>query len=186
MALICAVVLDRPGSGFAELAAVGSILADDYRPSEKWRGSPFEWLQTLPAVRRGAAGRRLVERWARGEGFTAVTVTTPDKQLFIIIDDIRVQLKMSTLWQGGTYRFQQIRDKDYDFCLFLGISPTTVHAWLVPKDVLDVHVINHLGQHTGVAATETSWVTVNPSSVPRWMSPFGDGLSRVAELLRGA
>ncbi|RPE76006.1 MULTISPECIES: hypothetical protein [unclassified Frondihabitans] len=137
----------------------------------------------MPPVKRGAVGRRLVERWARQSGFEATVWTSEDRQIYLLINGFRVQVKLSTLWQSGFYRFQQIRDREYDFCLLLGLSPTTVHAWLVPKDALDVHVIGHLGQHTGSQAKETAWLTVYPSDPPQWLTWFGDDLDNVAQML---
>jgi len=169
--------------GFTELSAVASGLADMYRPSPAWRGSPFKWVQSLPPGRRGAVGRQLFQQWARNQGLQAETHTSPDRQIFVVANGAQVQVKLSTLWRNGFYRFQQIRDRDFDFCLFLGLSPQSVHAWLVPKEVLDVHVIGHLGQHTGAGASETAWVTVYPKEVPGWLEPFGGSLERVHSML---
>ncbi|MFP7762034.1 hypothetical protein [Marisediminicola sp. LYQ85] len=168
---------------YVHMGEIAKGLAMNYTPSPAWRGSPFEWIQTMPPAKRGSVGRRLVERWAQQAGFDAESWTSDDKQIYLLINGFRVQVKFSTLWQSGFYRFQQIRDRDFDFCFCLGLSPKSVHAWLIPKDALDAHVIGHLGQHTGSQAQETAWLTVYPSDPPQWLTWFGDDLDHVAQML---
>ncbi|MDA8399734.1 MAG: hypothetical protein M0008_06755 [Actinomycetota bacterium] len=55
-----------------------------------------------------------------------------------------MEIKVSTLWQSGVYKFQQIRDQEYDYLLYLGVPPFDAHAWLLPKSVLFEHVIAHM------------------------------------------
>ena len=93
---------------------------------------------------------------------------------------------MSTLWESGVYKFQQIRDQEYDFCLCIGLSPFESSAWLLPKEVLMEFVIGHMGQHTGVRGSDTAWLSFPAHAPLDWMEPYGDTLFAVYELLRSA
>ena len=44
-----------------------------------------------------------------------------------------MEIKFSTLWKSGVYKFQQIRDQEYDAMVLLGISPFSAACWIVPK-----------------------------------------------------
>ena len=92
-------------------------------------------------------------------------------------------IKFSTLWKSGGYKFQQIRDQNYDFVFALGISPFDAHAWVIPKAVLKRHVIGHMGQHTGAAATDTSWLSVKVGEEPHWLMECGGSLTKARDVL---
>jgi hypothetical protein len=94
-----------------------------------------------------------------------------------------VEIKFSTLWKTGVYKFQQIRDQNYDYCFCLGVSPFEAHAWLIPKAVLREHVIGKMGQHTGVAAADTAWLSFTVGEAYEWMKPHGGSLSDVKAIL---
>jgi hypothetical protein len=164
------------------LAAVSSELATSYPETRDWDGSPFKWMLSVPSATRGKIGRDLVATWAAEAGFV-VGIEYRNNQPYLIVNGARVVVKTSTLWRSGVYRFQQIKDRDYDFCLCLGISPNQVHAWLIPKFVLDAEVIGHRGQHTGAGASETSWIHAGPNSGSTWLEPYGDSLDDAGEIL---
>jgi len=167
---------------FSELADASHRVAAYYLESEsQWVGSPFEWLVRLPSRRKGAAGERIIEDWAVSRGLAVSS--SPSTHADRIINGHRVEIKLSTLWSAGVYKFQQIRDQDYDYCLCLGLSPFEAHVWLVPKDELLRHVIGQRGQHRGREGTDTSWITVEPESPEEWMRPYGDTLDHVHRLL---
>ncbi|MHB8289693.1 MAG: hypothetical protein ACYDEY_10735 [Acidimicrobiales bacterium] len=93
-----------------------------------------------------------------------------------------MEIKFSTLWQSGVYKFQQIRDQEYDYLLCLGVSPFNAHAWLLPKPVLFEHVIGHMGQHTGVTGTDTAWLSFRSGVPYTWMRSHGGALGDVWRL----
>lgn len=143
-----------------------------------WAGSPFEWLKKIPSSRtRGKAGEMLVERWCQAMGLTVER--SPDSECDRVIEGHRIEIKMSTLWATGDYRFSQIREQDYSHCLCLGISPFAAHGWLLPKAVLRRHVIGHMGQHTGGDAAETSWLGFDAASPLPWMRRYGGSLDEL-------
>lgn len=169
------------GRDFDTIANLSRSMSAD-RPAElSWEGSPFQWLKSLPSASRGSVGKDLAARWAAATGLKVQSGTGTDGDR--LIQGAAVQIRMSTLWNAGLYKFQQIRDLDYDYLFCLGLSPHEVHAWLFPKAVLDRHVIGRMGQHTGSASHETAWIELKPAAEPTWARPYGNTLSHVHGLL---
>lgn len=165
------------------LAGLASSLAPDYVPAidDPWLGSPFQWILAVPSRTKGAIGEALVAGWSAAKGFDVVRST--NSQADRIIHGHRVEVKFSTLWKNGGYKFQQIRDQDYDYAFCLGVSPFDAHAWLLPKSVLHQFVIGHMGQHTGASGSDTAWLGFSSGNPYSWMSPYGGRLADVARIL---
>lgn len=168
------------------LAGLATTLEPDYvQDTAAWEGSPFRWIKTsLPSRTVGAVGEALVAGWAAAKGFDVTR--TGDSEADRIINGHRVEIKFSTLWANGGYKFQQIRDQRYDFCFCLGVSPFDAHAWLIPKSVLEEHVIGHMGQHSGARAQDTAWLGFKVGAAYPWMEEHGGRLADVALLLERA
>ena len=166
------------------LASLSASLAPDYASAadDPWIGSPFEWILRVPSRTKGAIGEALVAGWAAAKGFDVVRSRSSNADR--IINGHRIEIKMSTLWKSGGFKFQQIRDQEYDYCLCIGFSPFDVQAWLLPKTVLNEFVIGHMGQHTGATGRDTSWLGFQADLALNWMGPYGDRLSDVEHLLR--
>ena len=81
------------------------------------------------------------------------------------------------------YKFQQIRDQNYDYLFALGISPFDAHAWVIPKTVLKEYVIGHMGQHTGADATDTAWLSVKVGAELAWLRELGGTLAAASDVL---
>lgn len=165
------------------LSALSLSLAPDYARAvdDPWIGSPFEWILKVPSRTKGAIGEALVAGWAATKGFDVVRSRNSDADR--VINGHRIEIKMSSLWKSGGFKFQQIRDQEYDYCFCIGISPFDAQAWLLPKPVLSEHVIGHMGQHTGALGTDTAWLGFNHDKPYEWMKPFGPRLSDVARQL---
>lgn len=165
------------------LAGIAATLEQDYvqKGADPWEGSPFAWIKTRPSRQVGAIGEQLVAGWSAAKGFDVVRSTNSDADR--IINGHRIEIKFSTLWQSGVYKFQQIRNQSYDHLFCLGVSPYDAHAWLLPKAVLLEHVIGHMGQHTGAAGTETAWLSFDARTPYRWMTPYGGSLSEALAVL---
>ncbi|MBC6443379.1 MAG: hypothetical protein GDA53_09765 [Rhodobacteraceae bacterium] len=167
------------------LAKKSSCLAAEYPELEddQWNKSPFNWIRCLPPRTKGAIGERLVADYLACKGFDVTR--SPDGQADRIIAGHRAEIKMSMLWKNGTYKFQQIRDQNYEFAIFLGISPFDAHCWVLPKaDIIDrikTEDIPH--QHGGRDGTDTAWLTINPNDVQAWLSAFGGRLECVVGLI---
>lgn len=161
------------------LAGVAGMIQAEYREpdDDPWAGSPFAWIRTRPSRQRGAIGERLVAGWCAAKDLNVIR--SGDSEADRIIEGHRVEIKFSTLWQSGVYKFQQIRNQNYELLFCLGLSPFDAHAWLFPKDILLEHVIGHTGQHTGAAGTDTAWINVVAGSPRGWMASYGNRLADV-------
>ena len=47
-------------------------------------------------------------------------------------------------WKSGIYKFQQIQDQNYEFGIFLDLSPFQAHCWVINKDILKKYVIGYM------------------------------------------
>jgi len=167
------------------LAAIAGTLKADYireGEADPWAGSPFAWIRTLPSRQRGKIGEQLVAGWCAAKGFDVTA--SGDSEADRVIAGWRVEVKFSTLWASGVYKFQQIRDQNYDYVICLGLSPFDARCWVISKSLLRDHVIGHTPQHTGARGTDTFWLSFRASEAPAWLSDCGGILAEVYEVLR--
>lgn len=151
-----------------------------------WVGSPFRWIKARPSRQIGKIGEELVADWCSNKGFSVER--SPDSDADRIIAGHRIEIKFSTLWTDNRiYKFQQIRNQNYDYCFCIGVSPFDVHAWLIPKSELrEDRPPSFVPQHGGSDGLDTKWLSFVADSPPDWMKPFGGQLSDVAKLLKAA
>ncbi|HLO15755.1 MAG TPA: hypothetical protein VK206_13060 [Anaerolineales bacterium] len=170
-------------SEFELLASAATLIRPEFEKDKSpWAGSKFEWVLRLPSASKGKLGKRLVNAWCALKGLSIES--SSDSQADIMINGHRVEIKFSTLWEANIYKFQQIRDQNYEYAICLGISPFEAHCWVVSKQVLRTHVIGHMGQHTGSKGQETAWFTVNPKSPPDWLVLCGGTLEEAYKVLK--
>jgi len=168
---------------FELFATAANFIREEFeKNTEAWVGSPFEWVLTLPSASKGRLGKRLVYQWCAVKGLSIDS--SPDSEADMLINNHRVEIKFSTLWEVGIYKFQQIRDQNYEYSVCLGISPFDAHCWVISKAILKKHVIGHLGQHTGSKGQDTAWFEVNPQEPPDWLLPCGGTLDRAFSVLK--
>ena len=156
------------------------------KPDPVWAKSPFGWLLTLPSRSKGAFGEKLVQEIFRLDGFD-VKRPAAGSDHDRVINGHRIEIKLSTLWaENKHYKFQQIRDQEYDFLLFLGLSPESAHCWLVPKkEVYDGRVgVSH--QHGGKAGRDTLWLAFPATKPPAWLKRFGGTIEQAQKLMLAA
>jgi hypothetical protein len=171
-------VVDDPH--LAKFVQVSEVVSQEYAANlEGWSGSPFVWILTLPSRAKGAAAEKIVDSWLTGNGFDVRRAKHSGCDR--IVNGINLEIKFSTLWKSGGYKFQQLRDQDYEFVFCLGISPERVHAWLIPKAIAWEHAIP---QHGGSIGTDTKWLGFQADSPPHWMSEYGGTLKQVLACLR--
>lgn len=169
---------------FAALAAdKESEYADD---DVMWDGSPFRWIKTRPSRQIGSIAEALVSGWCATRGFDVVR--SPGSDADRIVNGHRIEIKFSTLWTDNLiYKFQQIRDQNYDFCFCIGVSPFDAQAWLIPKlELRTSRPPSLVPQHGGAVGRDTKWLSFVAASPPAWLEPFGGRLGDVAKLLKAA
>jgi hypothetical protein len=120
----------------------------------------------------------IVESWLDGLGFEVRPPSNSGHDR--TVSQVKVEIKFSTLWAGGEYVFQQLRDQDYEFVVLLGVSPSTAHAWAVPKAEAFARAVP---QHGGAAGRDTKWLRIRADAPPSWMAPFGGDLEAAVPVL---
>jgi len=169
------------------LAAIsGTVSADYAQAGESWVGSPFAWIKLHSSRRRGKIHEQLVSGFLAAKGFDVARVTGSSADR--LVNGCRVEIKFSTLWETGVYKFQQIRDQDYKIMLCLGVSPFDAHCWAIPKAALVRPLAGFAGQHTGGAGKDTAWLSINPAACHGWLAPYGgrlrDGIASLKKCAR--
>jgi len=168
----------------ALLASIASDLEPQYvDDSAMWTGSPFQWIKTRPSRQVGAIGEKLIRHWCVAKGFEVSR--SPDSEADMVIAGHRVEVKYSSLWTDNSiYKFQQIRDQNYDYCFCMGVSPFDVHAWFIPKsELMENKPPNLVSQHGGKTGRDTKWLSFPADHPPDWLTPHGGTLTRVHELI---
>ena len=167
------------------MTIAGTLHADYDNDDLSWSGSPFAWIKFRPSSKqRGTIGEQLIAGFFAAKDFDVTRC--PDSEADRIINGIRVEIKFSTLWEAGSYKFQQLRDHHYDVGIWLGVSPFNAHCWVVPKSVI-MHRWSTgeiKTQHGGRAGSDTAWLTVDPTIVPQWLSSLGGTLSQAVSSFR--
>lgn len=167
------------------LASIANTLRPTYVDAESaWEGSPFAWIRTRPSRQVGTIGEALVAGWCAAHNFNVLRC--PDSNADRIIENARIEIKFSTLWASGFYKFQQLRDQNYDYAVCLGVSPLDAHCWVLPKPVIIDNwgkVAGLSSQHGGRAGRDTAWLQVSPNLVPEWLKPYGGKLGDALAVL---
>lgn len=173
------VVGDQHLKNFIEVT--NKLSAEYAEQLEGWTESPFAWILTLPSRTRGAVGEKIVTEWLTSNG--CKVTRPPHSGCDRIVNGVNMEIKFSTRWKSGGYKFQQLRDQDYASVFCLGLSPQDVHAWLIPKAVAWDHATP---QHGGKAGKDTKWLSFPADSPPGWLSAYGGSLTEVLKIIRTA
>lgn len=167
------------------LAMYSEMLKQEYpERTAEWKESPFEWILRRPSKQKGTIGEKLVAGYLACKGFDVVR--SPDSEADRLINGVRAEIKMSTLWGNGNYKFQQFRDQDYRFAVCLGIGPFDAHCWVLSKETIMRQWKSGgiKSQHGGSGGTDTAWLTVNPKEEsPEWLNGCGGRLGQAIELI---
>ena len=170
-------------NAYKQLVDIAEELKSDYADQvATWENSPFQWIKGgISSRQKGQIGEIIVNRFLTLKGFTVGK--SPDSDADLIVNDKRVEVKLSTLWSGGIYKFQQIRDQSYDLLFCLGLSPSDAHAWVAQKS--DIIWTEMAHQHGGARGSDTWWISFEPPNSPHsWMRPQNGDLSHICESLR--
>lgn len=168
------------------LAGIAGTLRAEYADDNlAWEGSSFAWIKTRPSRQVGTIGEKLVAGYLAAKDFDVVK--SPDSDADRIVSGVRAEIKFSTLWRSGVYKFQQLRDQNYEVSICLGIAPFDAHCWVLPKKLIMEHwgrAEGLVSQHGGKRGKDTAWLNVNPTSIPEWLSSQGGSLRRATNALR--
>lgn len=171
---------------FDLLVSIASLLKTEYIREgvlDPWENSPFQWIRQIGSSRRiGKIGEQLVAGWCAAKGLDVMKShsTHADR----IIGGNPVEIKFSTLWESGVYKFQQLRDQDYDYAICLGISPFNAHCWVISKELLKRYVIGHRPQHKGQEGSDTFWLSVDINNPESWLQQCGGSLTEAFQILQ--
>lgn len=150
--------------------------------ADPWVDSPFRWIRTLAPRTKGKVGERISAGLVEARGVVVTKSTSSDADR--VFNGVPIEIKTSTLWDTGTYRFQQIRpDQEWDVLWCLGLSPHAVHCWAIPKQVAVAYAP---GQHSGQDASETLWLEIDPADPAAWLAPYGSTVARAVAALTAA
>lgn len=124
------------------LVSIANTLKEKHKHEKReWRDSPFRWMvEGVPPRTKGKIGEELVAAWCAGKGFSVAP--SGDSEADLIIEGRRIEIKLSMLWESGIFKFQQLRDQNYEYAICLGISPFDVQCWIMSKELLREHVID--------------------------------------------
>jgi len=152
-----------------------------------YRGSEFEWYRNLSSKRKGRVGELMVgdhfqkmgmevytSKEARTKKLVDKSVRLSDYDLYIKDLEIRAEVKTSTIWGNtNSFKFQQIREQEYDIIVFQFIHPDYVQLFYCTKEEAQQFImIEGNGQHGGGDAEETSWISVTKDKIPAYMKPL--------------
>ncbi|MEX2143302.1 MAG: hypothetical protein WD740_01795 [Anaerolineales bacterium] len=105
---------------FKLLADAADLIKNEFVIDKRnWSGSPFEWILPLASGAKGKLGKRLVYQWCALQNLSVDRA--PDSEADILVNGHRVEVKLSTLWASGIYKFQQLRDQNYEYAICLGV-----------------------------------------------------------------
>jgi len=167
------------------LAGIAGTLRADYADEGlAWEGSPFAWIKTRPSRQVGTIGEKLVAGYLAAKDFDVVR--SPDSEADRIVSGVRTEIKFSTLWKSGVYKFQQLRDQNYELAICLGVAPFDAHCWVLPKALIMENwgrAEGLVSQHGGARGKDTAWLNVDPTEIPAWLSSQGGSLRKATKVL---
>lgn len=149
---------------------------------DPWVDSPYKWLRELQSRTRGKAGEQIIASWLTTEGLTVARASSSNSDRCIELNE--VEIKLSTQWESGEFRFQQIRNQNYRYVILLGVMPQELRVWILPKKVALKY---STPQHTGKEGAETRWLSFPADKPPKWLARYGgqvtNGLAAVKRYL---
>lgn len=137
----------------------GHTLQDEINTKQKlWEHSPFKMVHFLSSSQRGKLAKELVAEWLQDNGLK--WESSPIRDLDLIVEGYKCQIRFSTLWEGNHYQFQQIRKTEYDYLICLGIRPNGADIWIGSLKEIASNWNTLTEQH----GKETIWVSISPKA----------------------
>ena len=175
--------------GLAALEAIAINIKGEFDTPEdaEWSDCSLKWIRSKPSATVGKIGRTLVKALCDSAFLPAKPVGYS-----LVLKGKILQVRTSTGWSGGGFKFQQLRHESYAAVFCLGITPHKVFAWVIPKGVIfkaDGTILTKDGltpQHKGKGGSDTAWINVDVQSVPPWMTQYGDSIAKAMTVLKAS
>ncbi|MCX7606925.1 MAG: hypothetical protein N2170_06650 [Bacteroidia bacterium] len=113
-------------------------------------------------------------RWPSGTPYYDILAIGPNCK-------IRLEVKFSTLWRTGVYKFQQLRDQPYDLLICLGLSPQEAHLWVFSKNEAFHYATP---QHGGKEGEDTYWLSFPPGELQEYGGKLEAGIERLIQYFK--
>ncbi len=155
------------------LAASITHLQEAFEENNPWYNSPFEWVLDANRQQKSLIVSRLFETWCKHNGFSFEKLG--DAEDLCIINGYQIAVKFCMLLDDGMYRFQPIRNDDYDYVLCIGISPEQAHGWVFEREAV-------IGK--SIYSETSDQIHVNPKSLDAWLSDCGGSLGQTAQIFK--
>lgn len=153
-----------------------SKLSNDWNNSI-WKGSKFEKLYVQSSKRKGTIGEEMTKAILSDIGLVIGTRTNSDHDFSITYNKkvYKIENKLSLTWGNeiSKFKWQQIRDQDYDFIFFIGVNPNDHKVWWATKQDLKTYIIGNdkYRQHGGKnGKQDIYWIT----SIESWFRPLDE------------
>ncbi len=173
-----AAIADAGTAVMADFVSTSIMETLEAKP-DPWRGSPFAPLRALKPVQKSKVARTTLAKWFASAGIPVTVKTIASNATLILPENQLAVVKLSMRWEEGSYRFQQLKDWDYQLAILLGLSPQQAHLWIVPREEV---VTRSVPQHGG----DSRMLTVSPSDPPTWLRQYGGTLDQAASIVTQA
>ena len=108
----------------------------DHSQASKWTGAPLESFRSVANTNRGQIGEDFIRRYLAANGITVGNgsrVTLTD----LMISGQRFEVKTASEDVNGNFQFNHVRlDRQYDYLLCLGITPSSIWFGIWRKGVV--------------------------------------------------
>ena len=170
---------------------IQEIEAETPNPSDVWKGTPLEKLQTRVIRQKGMIFEKGMVAYLTDQGFSDISRKTGNSADFIVNNKF-IEFKTGLISvQTGKFTFNQFRDDEYDILVCLGINPNMdEYLWVIPKEEV-IHRWKETGdiryQHGTTSKPNTGIFQVDPTDPPEWLRKYGgdvkDGLRVLSDLV---
>lgn len=138
-----------------------------------WIDTPNEPIKGMVSSTKGRFGQLLVAAALRDMGHTVAKGGSNEFDL-LVDGNRRVEVKLSTRWSAGCYKFQQLREPhDFSDVAFVFVDPTEINIYFANRASINAHVFNACEnlQHVGQAGNSgVYWLSVNVGMIPNWFN----------------